>query len=357
MSDAAVLPRPVARKKDEKALHHFEFRGSGGEFFRIWIVNIALSLITLGIYSAWAKVRTRRYFYGNIYVAGHSFDYHASPVRILIGRIIALVLFGAYNLAVRFSPYALIPALIALGAAIPWLIVSSRRFNARNTSYRNVRFNFSGTYGGAFKAYVAWALAGVVTLGGLIPLAHRARDYYFINNHSFGGKRFATEFPRWSIYKVYLKAFGMLFLAGLLVGFVLGLDSLQTAAQVLPARGGRIVIAALIFGAAWMGGISYIRARVLNLAVSHTTLDDRHALISVLSAWRMIWIGISNFVLVLVTIGLFYPWARVRVARYMADHMSLLAASDLDEFTSETFATQGAIGEEIAGFFDYDIGL
>jgi uncharacterized membrane protein YjgN (DUF898 family) len=103
--------------------------------------------------------------------------------------------------------------------------------------------------------------------------------------------------------------------------------------------------------------IAYIRTRVLNLAVSHTTLDGRHALKSVLSAWRMIWIGISNFVLVLVTIGLFYPWARVRVARYMAEHMSLLSASDLDEFTSETFETQGAIGEEIAGFFDYDIGL
>src|ERR1043166_320431 len=86
-------------------LHRFEFRGSGGEFFRFWIVNIALSLVTLGIYSAWAKVRTRRYFYGNTFVAGHSFDYHASPVRILIGRIIALVLFGGYQLGTRISPY------------------------------------------------------------------------------------------------------------------------------------------------------------------------------------------------------------------------------------------------------------
>lgn len=40
--------------------HDFEFRGRGGEYFRIWIVNLALSLLTLGIYSAWAKVRTGR---------------------------------------------------------------------------------------------------------------------------------------------------------------------------------------------------------------------------------------------------------------------------------------------------------
>src|SRR3954471_13313191 len=102
MDDVAVLPRPAAH---EKVLHHFEFRGKSGEFFRIWIVNIALTLITLGIYSAWAKVRTRRYFYGNTLVAGHSFDYHASPVRILIGRAIALVLFGGYQLGARISPF------------------------------------------------------------------------------------------------------------------------------------------------------------------------------------------------------------------------------------------------------------
>lgn len=37
----------------------FSFTGSAGEYFRIWIVNIALSIVTLGIYSAWAKVRTK----------------------------------------------------------------------------------------------------------------------------------------------------------------------------------------------------------------------------------------------------------------------------------------------------------
>ncbi len=36
--------------------HPLNFTGKGSEYFKIWIVNIALSLITLGIYSAWAKV-------------------------------------------------------------------------------------------------------------------------------------------------------------------------------------------------------------------------------------------------------------------------------------------------------------
>jgi hypothetical protein len=39
------------------------------------------------------------------------------------------------------------------------------------------------------------------------------------------------------------------------------------------------------------------------------------------------------------------------------EHMSFVATTDLDEFTFEAIATQNAIGEEIAGFFDLGIGL
>ena len=42
----------------------FQFDGKATEYFGIWIVNILLTIITIGIYTAWAKVRTNRYFYG-----------------------------------------------------------------------------------------------------------------------------------------------------------------------------------------------------------------------------------------------------------------------------------------------------
>jgi uncharacterized membrane protein YjgN (DUF898 family) len=334
-------------------LHPFQFRGSAGEFFRIWIVNVALTLITLGIYSAWAKVRTRRYFYGNTFVAGTAFDYHASPWRILIGRLIALALFVGYNTSVGISPFLSIAWLVVFAAAVPWLIISSLRFNARNTSYRNVRFNFTGLYGGAFVAFILWMLAGLATIGILMPLAHRARSYYYINNHTFGGKRFATEFSGGSIYKIYLQAL-LLLVAILVIAGIIATILFATA-----GRSGRVLgsVVGAFAGIGWLGSIAYISAKAFNLAVGHTVLDGRHKLDATLSPWIMLWIGVSNLVLILASIGLLYPWARVRVARYIADHMNLLAASNLEEFTSEAFASQSAIGEEIAGFFDFDIGL
>ena len=75
----------------------FTFRGSASEFFGIWITNLLLSIVTLGIYSAWAKVRVKKYFYQNTYVAGRNFDYHATGGQIFIGRPIVVAGLVAYS--------------------------------------------------------------------------------------------------------------------------------------------------------------------------------------------------------------------------------------------------------------------
>ena len=77
----------------------FEFRGSAREWFGIWIVNLLLSIVTLGIYSAWAKVRAKKYFYQNTYVAGRNFDYHATGMQIFLGRLIVIVGLIFYSVA------------------------------------------------------------------------------------------------------------------------------------------------------------------------------------------------------------------------------------------------------------------
>ncbi|HSC80041.1 MAG TPA: DUF898 family protein, partial [Chitinolyticbacter sp.] len=124
------------------------FHGQGSEYFRIWIVNLALSIVTLGIYSAWAKVRRLKYFYGNTELAGARFDYTADPLKILKGRAIAFVFFAAYGVLSQIHPATAIIAVLLLWLALPWMIVRSLAFNMRHTRYRNVSFGFAGTAGG-----------------------------------------------------------------------------------------------------------------------------------------------------------------------------------------------------------------
>src|SRR5262249_422411 len=96
-------PPPLETPPLEK---RFEFRGSASEYFGIWIVNLALTFVTFGIFSAWAKVRRERYFNGNTWVAGAPFEYLANPLNILKGRIVALIAFGAYVLLGQVQPFA-----------------------------------------------------------------------------------------------------------------------------------------------------------------------------------------------------------------------------------------------------------
>jgi len=101
------------------------FTGKASEYFGIWIVNLLLTIVTIGIYSAWAKVRRLQYFYRHTEVAGSSFDFHGSPVKILIGRVTALILFIAYNYSVRLHSPLTLAIIVGLAAILPWLLRNS----------------------------------------------------------------------------------------------------------------------------------------------------------------------------------------------------------------------------------------
>jgi hypothetical protein len=81
---------------------NIEFSGSAGEYFRIWVVNLCLTLVTLGLFSAWAKVRKKRYFYSCTKLDNTPFQYLGRPIPILKGRLIAGAAFLAYYLSSHF---------------------------------------------------------------------------------------------------------------------------------------------------------------------------------------------------------------------------------------------------------------
>ncbi|HEX6720272.1 MAG TPA: DUF898 family protein, partial [Burkholderiaceae bacterium] len=90
------------------------FTGSGSEYFRIWIVNLLLILVTVGLYYPFAKVRRLRYFYGNTKLGGEEFDFHGNPWKMLRGFLLMAALLGAYGLATNVSPRAALVALLLL---------------------------------------------------------------------------------------------------------------------------------------------------------------------------------------------------------------------------------------------------
>jgi uncharacterized membrane protein YjgN (DUF898 family) len=126
-----------------------QFTGSTSEYFRIWIVNTLLSIVTLGIYSAWAKVRRKQYFYRHTWIDGTSFDYLADPIKVLKGRLVIGAIIAALGVSQQYSPVLYVVLLLLLVLASPWLVVKALSFNARNSAFRNIRFAFAGRTGEA----------------------------------------------------------------------------------------------------------------------------------------------------------------------------------------------------------------
>ena len=191
--------------------YQLKFTGDGQEYFRIWIVNLALTIATLGIYSAWAKVRKQRYFYSNTLLDGSAFGYHAEPLKILKGRIIALVFVGMYFAAVRTSFKATLGMIVLLALVTPWLFVKSRMFTSRVSSWRGIRFNFKEDYRGAYATLLGNLALVVITFGILAPRLTWARYQFLVSRTSFGDEEFTCNARVGTFHSTYWKAVGMTF--------------------------------------------------------------------------------------------------------------------------------------------------
>lgn len=340
------------------------FTGRGGDYFRIWIVNLLLTIVTLGIYSPWAKVRRLHYFYRHTELAGSTFDFHGSPIRILIGRAVALVMFGLYNYAVRLQSVWTIVTVAALMLVMPWLLRNSLRFRLYNTSWRGTRFHFRGSLGGAYCVFLLYGILTLITLGLAAPFAHQRLKAYQHGNSWFGRTPFSFQAGVGSFYVAYLLALlGILAFVALvfLIGIGGSLSALfsgqKSAGQLSPQA--IFTTLAILWGASILVGLSVgsiFHAVITNLIWNNTRLGE-HRIDCVMSPWGLMWVYASNFVLVVVTLGFFTPWAMVRLVRFQIESLQFQRASDLQEFVDAEPETVGAVGEEAASIFDFDIAL
>jgi uncharacterized membrane protein YjgN (DUF898 family) len=336
----------------------FLFFGSGGEYFRIWIVNILLTMLTFGIYSAWAKVRRTQYFYRNTRLAGASFEYHGDPKAILKGRMIAALFFGAYYAAGLVSPIAGLVAFAALIAVIPWFIVRALRFRFYNTSYRGLRFRFEGSTADAYKTFLLFPIGTVFTLGLLGPMWHQRLKRYIHTNAAFGRTTFGFDATVGSFYRLYLAALGVLLL--LIVGAVVVAGPLLVAGAAGGALGLGIVLAMMVMAAAYVlttvGMWAFTTARVQNLAWNHTQLGP-HRFRSEVGAPRLVFITLTNMLGIVCTLGLYKPFADVRVTQYLLDSCTMVVEGSLNDFVAGTHVAISAAGEEAIEMFDIDLAI
>jgi len=374
------------------------FTGSGSEYFRIWIVNLLLTIVTASLYWPFAKARRIRYFYANTLVDGHALAFHGDPWKMFRGHVLLLVLSGVYSAAGHFSPVAALVAFVLMALIWPALWRAGMQFRLGNTSWRGMRFGFSGSLKGAYVPMLPlWLLSGsLVTLGVVIgqlagdrpedaervmqqfsylpflmggvvllmvvvmPWVLAAIKRYQHNGYRIASQQGELRLGSGSVYWLCLKALGLGLLTMLVTGIIVGVTAGVTAVF------GRSVLATAITGVASVG-LGYLvffvvigpffTARLQNMVWNGTSSDELR-FDSQLRLAPLAWLTLKNWLLMLITIGLYRPFAVVHITRLRLEAVSLTVDGDPEAWVaSETAANQDATGEFAGDFFGIDMGL
>ncbi|ELV8578619.1 YjgN family protein [Vibrio vulnificus] len=379
-----------------------QFKGQGGEFFGIWIVNILLSVITLGIYSAWAKVRTKRYFYGNTFIAGDNFEYHAQPMQLLKGRLVALALVVIWVVANSFFPLASLVLLALFYVALPWLLWSNARFDSTMTSYRNVHFAFNGSLKEAYMSILGRGLASLLIIAIYIAIVVASANasamvatllgfgtlvlmfvlyawvvagihQYFASGYQYGDWKFVAKIETGFFLKTYCKAMLIGFLTAvafmIVMGtFVLGTDIMNIFAGEVDLLEGKgdfayVVVTYLVTITMSLGITAYTTTRIRNYVFSRLTAtaeaqsETEFRFASTFGVWDYMSLIVTNFLLQVITLGLARPWVMVRTSRYVASHTGVIGDMDTLKATDQDSAVKNAISDEVAQAFDLGLSI
>jgi uncharacterized membrane protein YjgN (DUF898 family) len=350
----------------EPVIEQLSFVGTGQEYFKIWIVNLALTIVTFGVFSAWAKVRRMQFFYRHTRFAGAGLDYHGEPIALLKGRIVAAVLFALY-MSIAHVPLFVALAIVALLVGLlPWLLHRSFRFQLRNTSYRGLRFAFHGQPKSAYWIFLGLPILAVLPMFLLVPLWHHRLKRYQFSNAAYGTTRFSVATSEGEVYGAYLMAAAgavalmtavIVIAIGATAGLIgAGFDDLETDPRAPAAMLVVTAVLVLIYIVGIVAVQSVFQARMRNIVWRSVRLG-RTGFMSDVRAGRLFWISLTNLLATVLTIGLFRPFAQVRLVRYLAGTLTVVAAGGLDEFAAGTDADVAAIGEEAADLFDFDIAF
>lgn len=376
-------PPPVEPSPQVQTLP-LRFTGSGGEYFRIWVVNLLLTIVSLGIYSAWAKVRKTRYFWSNTQLDGTAFQYHGNPGAILRGRILVGILFVAYSVLGRISITAGLVALIVLGLLAPWFFYKAMRFKLTNTTWRGVRFGFDSTVGEAYAALlpavVAWlAFTGIAAAGqsdpkaflaplliaelvffALVPFFHARIKRYQHRATRCGSQSFDFEPSTGAFYGLYAKTFLVVVLPAIVAGFMVGMLAAVTARAkpATPAEMWPVLVGVFaVFVPVYMLSGGYFFAR-LQQVVWPRTHGSHIRFATDISATRLIGLLFGQGALTLLTLGVYWPFAAVKLVRYQLECLSLQTAVPLSTIAAGAQQVEpSAAGEGAVDFFGWDLGL
>lgn len=307
----------------DKNYKSFSFHGTGGGLFLLYVKNIFLSIITLGIYSFWARVNITRYFYQMTEYDNARFNYHATGKEKLLGFLKGLGIIILFIIAsvITFKILSIIMGeavatvitvilvIITFMLALPFISIGSRRFNLSRSSWNNLHFRFAGTFQEYLPIFLKGYFLSLITLGIYSPWFFIQNQTYFINKSQYGSEPFSFKGDGTEFAKVFYR--------GLLLSILtLGIYSLWWIAEI-------------------------------DRYVWNNTSIQNNNFKSTVTGVKLFKIAITNILLIMFTFGFGLSWALVRFFRMYTSSIGLEEGLNLDLIKADNDAKASALADGI----------
>lgn len=394
-----------------------EFTGSGGEYFRVWIVNVLLGIVTLGFYTPWARRRTAMYFYGHSLVAHSPLEFTAQQRKMVLGFVLLALISIAYQIAAKTGQDLAVGLMLLAGAVLaPYLWASAMRFRLGATRWKGLRLQFSASWKEVYLASwpvfalalvwfgvffgmqmlspeLAQALDGpaasgapkvkpqftapmgaLLGLGLLLSILCFIRLEYNYKSLLVLRARLGNEHGRWKpVYmdfvKVWLSTVAVFILCALLALTITTALLKESVAMFLVGHSGKNnlfwIITVVIIGIsafffllllASAPARAYREARMFQLLWNNIGVSQIARFKCNLRAGRFVRLRLKNMVLTLLTLGFYRPFARVSEYRMKLESVTLHIKGGADQVAGVLVRQQeGGLGDALADAAGLDL--
>jgi uncharacterized membrane protein YjgN (DUF898 family) len=386
--------------------YRLNFSGRGGEYFRVWIVNVLLSIVTLGLYTPWARQRTARYFYDHTVVAGSPLEFTAPLRKMVFGFLIFALLYVAFKIASETGQDTAV-ALFILAAALlaPYLWGSAMRFRLASTRWRGLQLHFAASWKEVYLASwpifvmaAVWvavtfgldivapeppatpspprepqvfpglpamnaAMWGLIALGVILSVLCIIRVEFnykslLVLRGGIGNQRGRWKPVYGDFVRIWLATVGVLLAgaalaAALATGLVL---AAQMAFGTTRAFGAMFVVLVFLAVLAGLLGLviataparAYREARMFQLIWSNVGLSQIARFKCQLRPWAYVRLRMKNLLLTVLTLGLYRPFARANEYAMKVNSVTLYVKGGLDQLVGQLGRQQDALGDALA---------
>ena len=390
------------------AAYRLRFSGTGGEYFRVWIVNVLLSIVTLGLYTPWARRRTARWFYDHTLIASSPLEFTAPLRKMVFSFILFALLYIAYQIAAETGQETMVLFFIIAAAALaPYIWGSAMRFRLASTRWRGLQLHFAAGWKDVYLAswpifvmaatwiaisfglemlaadlgapavrkprgvqfpVVSPPMWGLVALGVIVSLLCIIRVEFNYKSLLVLRAGIGKQRGRWKpVYSDFVRIWGAtiaVLLAGIALILALGAGALYTLQTLFSkARGSAMFVLILVTVLAVFLALilvsaparAYREARMFRLIWSNVGLSQIARFKCDLKHWPFVRLRLKNLLLTLLTLGFYRPFARVSEYRMKADSVTLHVKGGLDQLVGDLVKQQEGIGDALADAAGLDI--